>query len=425
MRILLLGASGFIGRHLCARLLAKGHRVVAAVRRPDSALRRFPGIEAVAVDLNRMTSEADWLPLLEGVEAVVNSAGILQSRAGQSAQAIHSAAPKALFDACKSAGVAKVVQISAVSADRAAGTEYALTKKAADDYLQTLDLDWVVLRPSLVYAQGSYGGSSFLRGLAGLPWLIPLVEAGDQLFQPIHADDLAETVLRAVEDDLFARRVLSPVGPETLSLRSVVEKMRGWLDLPPARFLKVPLPLIRLVARAGDLFGSGPVTSTSLAQILYGNVADPSAFQTAARFSPRSMDAAFAASPSHVQDRWHARLYFLGPLLTLILALLWIGSGLAGLLNPPADAVRVTRALGLPAAAADLFCLMDLILGLLLLSGRARRLLGLFQLAVVAGYTIGIGMIDPALWLDPYGALLKNLPILAAIAAWMALQDGK
>ncbi len=73
MRVLLLGAAGFIGRHVCARLLAGGEQVVAAVREPAAIARRFPGTEAVRVDLNRMTAPADWAPLLAGIAAVVNA----------------------------------------------------------------------------------------------------------------------------------------------------------------------------------------------------------------------------------------------------------------------------------------------------------------------------------------------------------------
>jgi uncharacterized protein YbjT (DUF2867 family) len=138
MRILLLGATGFLGRHICAHLLEQKYEVVAGVRDVQSARRRFPGLETIQLDLNHMLSAADWLPHLRGLDAVVNCAGILQSSPGQSASAIHAKAPIALFDACLAARVRRVIQISAVSADAAAGTEYAVTKQSADDHLRAL-----------------------------------------------------------------------------------------------------------------------------------------------------------------------------------------------------------------------------------------------------------------------------------------------
>ncbi len=134
MHVLLTGANGFIGRHLLARLTAAGHRVVPAVRRPAEADRLLPAPPAsIAVDLNRDTRVEDWLPRLAGIDAVVNCAGVLQGRRGQSIAAIHDAAPRALFAACARAGVRRVVQISAISAEAAAGTDYARTKRAAEE----------------------------------------------------------------------------------------------------------------------------------------------------------------------------------------------------------------------------------------------------------------------------------------------------
>lgn len=425
MRVLLTGATGFVGRHVAAGLLDRGHQVVAAVRDTAAATRRFPGIRAFEVDMSHMASADAWRPLLVGVDAVVNCAGILQSGRGQHAAAIHDAAPRALFDACVGAGVRRVVQISAVSADAAAGTEYALTKKAADDHLRTLDLDWTVLRPSLVYASGSFGGTSLMRGLAGLPLLLPVPGDGGQRFQPIHADDLAETVARCLEGP--ARRTLDPVGPETLTLRAILERLRAWLDFPPAPVVGVPMALVGAVARLGDLSGTGPLRSTSVAQMTYGNVSDPAAFATAIGFAPRRLDEALRRSPSHVQDRWHARLYFLRPLLTVTLVLLWAGSGIAGLLEPPSAGESLLAALGLPEDVASRgavpFCLADVAVGVVLALGWRPRLMGVVQLGLVAFYTVALTVIAPGLWLDPFGALLKNLPVLAAIAAWMALRD--
>ena len=429
MHVLVTGATGFVGRHVCARLLTDGHRITAIVRDPRVAARRFPGITAIRGDLNRMTDPWDWRPLLAGVDAVVNCAGILQARRGQSAEAIHTRAPNALFDACVAVGVRRVVQISAVSADPRAGTAYAITKAAADAHLRSLDLDWIVLRPSLVYGQGSYGGTSFLRGLAGLPGIVPLIGKGGQAFQPIHVDDLAEAVSRCLAPSFPPQQTLEPVGPETLTLREMTEMTRAWLDIPPARFLAVPLPLVRLMAQGGDLLGAGPVTSTSLAQMEYGNVADPVGFAAAIGFQPRAMSQAFQMAPSHVQDRWHARLYFIPPLLTVILALLWIGSGVAGLTNPPTDALIVTMAVGAPPEAVPwivgLFCLIDIGIGVWLATGRAGRLCGWVQGTMVVGYTVGMTLFVPSLWYDPYGALLKNLPTLGAILVWLALLDDR
>jgi uncharacterized protein YbjT (DUF2867 family)/uncharacterized membrane protein YphA (DoxX/SURF4 family) len=427
MNVLLLGATGFIGRHVCARLLQGAHNVTAAVRNVESAKRRFPGIRTFYVDMNRMTAPADWASLLNGIDAVVNCAGILQSGRGQSANLVHAAAPRALFDACLAHHVRRVIQISAVSADMAAGSEYALTKKAADDYLRSLDLDWIVLRPSLVYAQGSYGGTSVIRGLAGFPFFMPMIGSGEQKFQPIHAEDLAETVARCLSDPALVRHTLDPVGPETVSLRQLVTRTRQWLDLPPAQPLIIPRWLAAAVARIGDVVGRGPIRTTSLVQMEYGNISDTTAFQSAIGFQPRTMEEIFRTSPSHIQDRWHARLYFLYPALTVALAILWLGSGFSGFLNPPSNAEAIAARIGMPqdllAITALGLSILDIVIGATLLTGRWLRSLGALQLALVILYTLCLSWAEPSLWIDSYGPLLKNLSILAAIATWMALGE--
>jgi hypothetical protein len=258
---------------------------------------------------------------------------------------------------------------------------------------------------------------------------MPLIGDGEQLFQPIHTDDLAEAVVRCLAERALVRRTLDPVGPEVVSMRRLLEAIRAWLDLPPARVVRVPAWLVRVVARLGDMFGSGPITTTSVAQLDYGNVSDSVGFEAAIGFRPRTIAEAFRDAPSHVQDRWHTRLYFLGPLLTAALALLWLGSGIAGLLARPAELAVIGSALGLTQASARAvavaFSVLDLAIGAMLAVGRGGRRLGLVQMVLIGAYTAGLGIIKPSLWIDPYGALLKNIPILVAVAIWTALLDDR
>ncbi|WP_300301472.1 NAD(P)H-binding protein, partial [Ferrovibrio sp.] len=264
MRVLVLGATGFIGRHVTAALLRAGHEVVAAVRRPEEARRRFPGIATLACDLAADTDPAVWLPRLRGIDAVVNAAGLLR---GRDIAAVHVEGPRALFAACALAGIRRVIHVSAISADREAGTDYARSKWQAEAELRRRDdLDWVILRPSLVWHQGSYGGTSLLRGLAGLPGLLLLPGDGKEQFQPIHADDLARVVCQLVGDSSLTRVTLEPAGPETLGLREMLPQLRQWLDLPPARLtLALPPSLIDAMAWLGEWFGRGPVSRNALA----------------------------------------------------------------------------------------------------------------------------------------------------------------
>ena len=144
-------------------------------------------------------------------------------------------------------------------------------------------------------------------------------------------------------------------------------------------------------------------------------------------FTPRAMDEMLARRPAQTQDLWHARLYFLRPLLRAVLILLWLGSALAGVLAPVTSYATVDAAfasLGLPSRPLALaFSGVDLLIAVALLVRWRPRWIAAIQLAVVGGYTILLTVLAPALWLDPFGALLKNLPILALIAVWAVLEE--
>ena len=427
MRVLLLGAGGFIGRELFAALSRRGHRVVAAVRDPASRP-PFAGEPAIAVDLNRDVDVATWLPRLAGIDAVVNCAGVLQGTRSQSIDAIHRLAPIALFDACARAGVRRVVQISAISAERSAGTAYALTKLAADDHLRASALDWVVVRPSLVHSRGAYGGTAALRAIAAMPFAIPVPGDGRQRFQPIHMDDVARVVASALEGDALLRQTIDPVGPDALTLREILEDYRRWLGFGTARVVAIPRWIVRIATWLADRFG-GPLNSTSLAQLEHGNTGDYDAFRRATGIDAVAWRAALAANPAHAQDRWHARLYFLRPLLRWSLATLWMLSGFAGLVAIREWTPLFAAALGVPflAAGAALVaaCFLDVVLACLLARRWKPRRLAAMQVLAIAAYTAVATLLWPSLWLESLGPLLKNIPIVAAVLALGAIEEDR
>lgn len=237
MNILLTGASGFIGRNLSAALISAGHTV-----RPIS---RSHGL-----DFTQLCQADSWLPHLQGIDAVINCVGIIGESASQRFATLHTAAPKALFDACAASGVRRVLQISALGADNTAFSAYHLSKLAADDYLRSLDLDWLVLRPSLLYGRGGKSSELFMR-VARWP-LIPLLGAGQQQLQPLHISDLVATVLHGLGNN--ARLTLDLVGDDRVSFADWLQRMRLAQGLGPGRFVHMPLLLARLAIGLGQYF---------------------------------------------------------------------------------------------------------------------------------------------------------------------------
>ncbi|WP_407279049.1 complex I NDUFA9 subunit family protein [Aromatoleum evansii] len=235
MNILLTGASGFIGRNIATALTAAGHRVTPAAR-------------ANGIDFRRMHSASDWQAHLAGIDAVINCVGIIGENGGQRFAPLHTLAPSALFQACAQAGIRRVLQISALGADETAFSAYHLSKRAADDCLRSLDLDWFVLRPSLIYGRGGKSARLFM-GLAALP-RIPVIGDGQQAIQPVHIGDVVATVMRCLTSPQV-RQTLDIVGPETVTFADWLQRMREAQGRPRARLVRIPASLAMALARVG------------------------------------------------------------------------------------------------------------------------------------------------------------------------------
>jgi uncharacterized protein YbjT (DUF2867 family) len=217
-----------------------------------------------------------------------------------------------------------VIQISAISAEPGAGTGYAATKHAADTYLAGTGLDWVILRPSLVYAQGAHGGTALFRAIAALPLITPLPGDGRQQFQPIHMDDLTGAIVRILADPRVRHVTIDPVGPEPIPLRQLFADLRQWLGYRPVPALPIPMPLMRFAAWAGDLLG-GSLNTTAIRQVEFGNTGPVEPFIAATGIRPRSWKAGLNQHPAQPRDRRRARLYFVRPAMWAALALLALG----------------------------------------------------------------------------------------------------
>ena len=410
MNVLLLGADGFLGRHLQIALETAGHTVRRGVHRP---VRRA---DEIAVDYARDVDPGAWRGRLAGVDAVINTVGILREGRGRRFDAIHDQAPRALFAACGEAGVRRVIQVSALGADASAASRFHLSKRAADDYLGTLDLEWVIVQPAFVY--GLDGTSSrMFRQIASLP-LLPVPASGQQSIQPIHIDDLCLAMVRLLVPGAVSRRRIPLVGPVPLTYRAYLCALRAGMGLEPAPVLGVPAGLVLVSAWIGERVPGAVLTRENLAMLERGNTADAAMTETLLGRAPRPV-VTFIAPQEAMLLAHEARLGWLLEILRVSLAVVWIGSGVVSLgLYPVARSLDLLAAVGLtgtPALAAlYLLSLFDIAMGLMVLCMRGAWLWGV-QILVVLGYTLIVTAALPELWLHPFGPLLKNLPILAGL----------
>jgi uncharacterized protein YbjT (DUF2867 family) len=426
MRILICGATGFLGRHLGRRLLQAGHTVVALARHaPRSAIGDF-ATEVVTGDMGRDIHPAAWLPRLAGIDAVVNAVGILREQGPQRFEDLHVRGPMALFDACAQAGVARVVQISALGADDEARSRYHLSKREADRHLLSLPLAATIVQPSLVYGPGGASASLFTTW-ASLP-LVPLPGPGRQAVQPLHVDDLVTAVQALLEEkDAGAQGTILPlVGPEPLALREFLRRLRQGMKLPPARWIEVPPALVRAAATLAGFWPRALFDLETLQMLERGNTAPAAATGRLLGRPPRPVQA-FVEPERADAERTLARLSWLLPPLRLSIALVWIVTGLLSFgLYPVQDSYALLARLGITGSMAALAlygaAALDLALGIATLAVRGRPILWWLQIVLMLGYMALITWALPEFWLHPFGPILKNLPMLAAVGLLLALE---
>jgi uncharacterized protein YbjT (DUF2867 family) len=436
MKILILGGAGFIGSHISATLMAAGHELIIGGRHIASMERRFPGIKKLQIDFSELVTVESWLTRLKNIgpiDAVINCVGVLNTLQEKEIMAIHCDSPLALFQASESLGISIKIHLSAMGIDLSESVPYAYSKKILEQKLFDQNLRVTILRPSFVYSSGSYGGSSLFRALAAFPFFIPLAGKGDTRFQPIHAQDLAQMVLNLLDQKTHKTEILTLAGPEVVDMKTLLQKLRTWLGLKPAGFMALNFRFLKILAPLGDIFSWIPINSTTVGMMqesdfslldskLDSNLLEKIIHRTGV--NPRSFTQGLQIEPAAVQDVWHAKLFFMHPLLRVTLAVLWILSGLSGFLMQEKAHALLAQA-GISMAwenlALNISCGLDIVLGVWVFTGFFRNFANYFQLALVLIYTGIITFKMPLFWLDPFGSLSKNLAVLLCILILMVV----
>ena len=281
MKILICGATGFVGRHLTHTLREAGHTVIRAVRQPAEP-------NDIAVDFGNDTAKEVWLPRLAGISVVINAVGLLRDSHKNSMQKLHVETPSALFAACSEAKVERVIQLSALGVDSGIVAKYFSTRLLAEHALQKLPapLRWMCLRPSVIYGEDGASARMF-RLLSKLP-VHALPMGGRQQLQPVHINDICAAVTLWLADPNAASQTVAAVGAEATDMRGMLDSYRQQLGLRPAWHISVLELLVKAAARLGDAIPASPLCSETLTMLCAGNVADAAGFTQLLGRAPRS-----------------------------------------------------------------------------------------------------------------------------------------
>lgn len=258
-RVVVLGGTGFIGLSVCEKLFERSGgagRIVVPTRRWKRAdkLRLLPTIEVRQIDIH---DDTDLARLLPGADAVVNLVAILHG-SPEAFHKVHVELPRRLAAACRTAGVPRLVHVSALGVGPDAPSDYLRSKTEGEAVLQASGLDLTLLRPSVVFG----ADDRFLNLFAKLQSMVPVMPLGgsEARFQPVWVEDVASAIVRSLDQRDSIGRIYELVGPEVYTLSELVAAAGRWAG---HERLQIPLPDVigKLQAGIMELLPGEPLMS--------------------------------------------------------------------------------------------------------------------------------------------------------------------
>lgn len=302
--VLVLGGSGFVGRGIVNRLVARGCRVLVPSRRRDHAkhLIMLPTVDVVDANLH---DDATLDRLVDGQDAVINLVGILQGRQEDFDRA-HAELPRRVLAACARHGVGRYVHMSALGADVNGPSMYLRSKGAGEAAVRAAALHWTIFQPSVVFGPGD----RFLNTFAGLAKIAPFfpLAGADVKFQPVWVDDVADAFVNSLDNAATFGRTYVLAGPRVYTLRELVA-FAAQASGHPRPIVALPAGLARLQARLMELAPGEPMMSRdNLDSMQRDNIAPVQPFAPAPELgiahTPMEPEAALYLAGLHPRTRF-------------------------------------------------------------------------------------------------------------------------
>ena len=255
-KILILGGTGFVGRHLCEKLAEGDYRTTVLTRRRANAkhLQMLPMVDVME---GSAYDAASLTPLLAEHDAVVNLVAILHGTEAAFDKA-HVQLPLGLVKACDAAGQRRIVHVSSLGADLNAPSMYQRSKARGEAVLLSSGLDISVLRPSVIFG----AEDKFLNTFASLQKIFPVIPlAGSTArFQPVWVEDVAAALVKCLEDNSTIGKTFEACGPEIFTLKQLVQ-MSGQYSGHDKPVIGLPDALARIQAALMELAPGEPIMS--------------------------------------------------------------------------------------------------------------------------------------------------------------------
>ena len=255
-KILILGGTGFVGRHLCEKLAEGNYRATVLTRRRSNAthLQMLPMVDVIE---GSAYDAATLAPMLAEHDAVVNLIAILHGTEAAFDKA-HVQLLQTVTNACNAAGLRRVVHVSSLGADAAAPSMYQRSKARGEAVLAASGLDVSVLRPSVIFG----AEDKFLNTFASLQKMLPFIPlAGSTArFQPVWVEDVASAIVKCIEDNHTIGQTFEACGPDVFTLKQLVQ-LAGQYSGHDKPVIGLPDGLARIQAALMELAPGEPIMS--------------------------------------------------------------------------------------------------------------------------------------------------------------------
>jgi uncharacterized protein YbjT (DUF2867 family) len=294
MKVAVVGASGFVGSHLVPHLAERGHTVRAISRHA----RRLPGwsdqVQPLTADVE---TGAGLGAALTGADAVVSLVAIPREQDGRTFEAVNVGGVEHVLETARAVGVRRIVHVSVLGVTDDPALKYLSSKWRGEQLVRESGLEWVVLRPSLLFGTGD-GFFNLIKVTLTRwsPGIMALPGNGATRFQPLSVDDLAIAIEASLVEPARAGSVHELGGPAYLSYREIVDAV---MAATGKRRLKLPMPvpvLSAVTAVTDRVLPAFPVSHDQVASLGRPNFTALDAFEHAFGVRPRPLDLSYLAA---------------------------------------------------------------------------------------------------------------------------------
>lgn len=431
MNILILGATGFVGSAITRLLLEEGCKVICAGRDIEAIKKQFPKATPLYCDFLKDITVDNWAPLLKEIDAIVNCVGIFYHKNKTMIWNIHFHSPKALYQAAELNHIKQIIHLSALGIDDYCN-DYANSKRFIENFLKSLSIPHVIIRPSMIYGPHSAGSMDVLRRLASYPGLIPLPGKGEQVFQPIYVGDLSGAIKNLLLiPPAQTSLTLAAVPSLKITLKEMLVSIRRWLRINKGLCINIPFPLIQMIGWLGDKLSFSIVNKQAVDMLQQGNVTsteEAALFQNITGVTPLNFNAGLNQNPAAQEERWYPRFLLLRPFFKLSLAIMWILGALTSILPYSKNSsYELLNEIGISSMYQPIMLygasFLNALIGFGLLVNYKIKINCIAQLLVILLYSLIITIYLPYLWLEPFGPIVKNIPILMMVCALYVMES--